>query len=166
MLVVVPSLEDGQRLVDDLRFFSPHQTVPVLFFPSYHLLPYKFLSYHNETASERIRVLYRLLMDDVPSVVVAPVQALLQRLVPREDISHYAELILAGEEVDRERLVAKLITGGYLRTAIVEEPGDFSVRGGIVDVFSPLYPDPLRIEFFGDGGILVLLRQRPAPSAP
>ena len=150
MLVVVPSLEEGQRLVDDLRFFSPHQTVPVLLFPSYHLLPFKFISYHNETASERIRVLYRLLMDEVPSVVVAPVQALLQRLVPREEISHYAELILAGEEVDRERLVSKLITGGYLRSAIVEEPGDFSVRGGIVDVFSPLYPDPLRIEFFGD----------------
>ncbi len=74
----------------------------------------------------------------------------MQRLVPRNELSHYAELILSGEEVERERLISKLIAGGYLRTAIVEEPGDFSVRGGIVDVFSPLYPDPLRIEFFGD----------------
>jgi transcription-repair coupling factor (superfamily II helicase) len=150
ILVVVPSMEEGQRLVEDLRFFSRQQPVPILFFPSYHLLPFKFLSYHNETAAERIRVLYRMMMDDVPPVVVVPVQALLQRLVPREEISRYAELVMEGEEVDRERLVSKLISGGYLRTAIVEEPGDFSVRGGIVDVFSPLYPDPLRIELFGD----------------
>jgi transcription-repair coupling factor (superfamily II helicase) len=150
MLVVAPSMEEGQRLAEDLRFFSRQRPLPVLFFPSYHLLPFKFLSYHNATAAERIQVLYRLLMDEAPPVVVVPVQALLQRLVPRQDLSRYAELILAGEEVDRERLIAKLISGGYLRTAIVEEPGDFSVRGGIVDVFSPLYPDPLRIEFFGD----------------
>jgi transcription-repair coupling factor (superfamily II helicase) len=150
MLVVVPSVDEGQRLVEDLRFFSHRQAVPVLFFPSYHLLPFKFLPYHNETAAERVRVLYRMLTDETPPVVVVPVQALLQRLVPRQEISRYAELILAGEELDREKLVSKLIAGGYLRTAIVEEPGDFSVRGGIVDVFSPLYPDPLRIELFGD----------------
>jgi transcription-repair coupling factor (superfamily II helicase) len=150
MLVVVPSVEEGQRLVDDLRFFSHRQGLPVLFFPSYHQLPFKFLSYHNETAAERIRVLYRMLTDEVPPVVVVPAPALLQRLVPRQEISRYAELILTGEEVDREQLISKLIAGGYLRTAIVEEPGDFAVRGGIVDVFSPLYPDPLRIELFGD----------------
>jgi transcription-repair coupling factor (superfamily II helicase) len=150
MLVVVASMEEGQRLADDLRFFSHHQNVPVLFFPAYHLLPFKFLSYHNETAAERIRVLYRLMAEDAPLVVVAPVQALLQKLLPRQILSQYAELVQEAEDIDRERLIAKLISGGYLRTAIVEEPGDFSVRGDILDVFSPLYPDPLRIEFFGD----------------
>ena len=49
MLVVVPSAEEGQRLVDDLNFFSHRQALPVLFFPGYHQLPFKFLSYHNET---------------------------------------------------------------------------------------------------------------------
>ena len=150
MLVVAASVEEGQRLAEDLRFFSRKRPFPVLFFPSYHLLTFKFLSYPNATAAERIRALYRLLVDDAPPVVVVPVQALLQRLVPRQELSRYAELILPGEEVERERLISKLIYGGFLRTAIVEEPGDFSVRGGIVDVFSPLYPDPVRIEFFGD----------------
>jgi len=64
LLVVVASMEEGQRLADDLRFFSLRQDLPVLFFPAYHLLPFKFLSYHNETASERIRVLYRLLTEE------------------------------------------------------------------------------------------------------
>jgi transcription-repair coupling factor (superfamily II helicase) len=150
MLVVSDSVEEARRLVEDLLFFGRPAPFPVLYFPPYHLLPFKFLSYHNETASERIRVLYQLLMNAAPAVVVAPVQALLQQLVPKEAINRYAELILEGEEIDRDRLVAKLIAGGYLRTAIVEEPGDFCVRGGIVDVFSPLYADPLRIELFGE----------------
>ena len=150
MLVVSDSVEDARRLVEDLLFFGRPAPFPVLYFPPYHLLPFKFLSYHNETASERIRVLYQLLMNAAPAVVVAPVQALLQQLVPKQAINQYAELILEGEEIDRDRLVAKLIAGGYLRTAIVEEPGDFCVRGGIVDVFSPLYADPLRIELFGE----------------
>ena len=73
---------------------------------------------------------------------------LLQKLIPRHEISRYAELVIAGEEVERDYLVSKLICGGYVKTSIVEEPGDFSIRGGIIDIFSPLYPDPLRIEFF------------------
>jgi len=54
-------------------------------------------------------------------------------------ITQYAELIMKNEEIDREQLIDKLICGGYVRTTIVEEPGDFSVRGGIMDIFSPLY---------------------------
>jgi transcription-repair coupling factor (superfamily II helicase) len=150
LLVVVPSIEDAQQLAEELRFFTRRRDVPLLVFPGHHFLPLRFLSYHNETAAERIRVLYRLMSGDISPVVVAPVSALLQRLIPRGELNRYAELIAEGEETDRERLMAKLIAGGYLRTAIVEEPGDFSVRGGILDVFSPLYPDPLRIEFFGD----------------
>jgi transcription-repair coupling factor (superfamily II helicase) len=150
MLVVVASAEQGLRLVDDLRFFNSRHGLPVWFLPPYHLLPFKFLSYHNQTAAERIRVLYQMMTEEAPFVLVTTVQALLQRLVPRQALNRYADLVQVGEDIDREQLVAKLICGGYLRTAIVEEPGDFSVRGGIVDVFSPLYQDPLRIELCGD----------------
>jgi transcription-repair coupling factor (superfamily II helicase) len=148
--VVTSSVKEGQQLAEDLHFFNHQRPFPVLFFPPYHALTFKFLADQNATAAERIGVLYRLLMNDAPPLVVVPVQALLQRLVPRQQLSRYAELILLGEEVDRDQLISKLIAGGYLRTAIVEERGDFSVRGSIVDVFSPLYPNPLRIEFFGD----------------
>lgn len=150
ILIVVPSAADVHALAEDIAFFSPPDRPPVSCFPSYHLMPFKFLAYHNQAASERIRALYQLLTQTAPPLIIAPVTALLQQLIPRAELSRYAELIIEGEEVDRERLVAKLISGGYLRAAIVEEPGDFSVRGGIVDVFTPLYADPLRIEFFGD----------------
>ncbi len=134
----------------DLRFFVGDSSQSILYFPPYNILPFKFLAYHNQTAASRIRVLYQLLETNTPVLVVTTIEGLLQKLVPRQEISRYAELILAGEEIERDYLIAKLLSGGYTQTAIVEEPGDFSVRGGIVDIFSPLYADPLRMEFYGD----------------
>ena len=150
ILVIVPSAKEGERLMEDLMFFTGNIDGPFLFFPPYNILPFKFLSYHNETAGHRVSVLYRLLETSVPAIVITTVDAILQKIVPKQEINHYAELVITGEEINRDDLITKLITGGYTRAAMVEEPGDFSVRGGIVDIFSPLYPDPLRIEFFGD----------------
>jgi transcription-repair coupling factor (superfamily II helicase) len=149
-LVIVPSVAQGQRLQEDLRFFLDDQDVPVLFFPPYNILPYQFISYHNETAGQRIRVLYQLLESTVAPIVVTTVDALLQKIIPRQEISRFAELLCEEEEIEREDLIRKMISGGYSKTAIVEEPGDFSVRGGIIDIFCPLYQQPLRVEFFGD----------------
>ena len=150
ILVITESIKKAESLMEDLRFFAGNADLPILFLPPYNILPFKILSYHNETAGQRIRVLYQLLQNTAPSIIVTTVDAWLQKLVPRRKISSYAELVVAGEEIERDKLISKLISGGYTKTAIVEEPGDFSVRGGILDIFSPLYPDPLRMEFFGD----------------
>jgi len=149
-LVVASSTKQAEQFIEDLGFFAGDSELPILFFPPYNILPFKFLSYHNETAGHRIRVLYRILEETVPCIVVTTVDALLQKLIPRGEISRFAELVVAGEELERDYLISKLMSGGYGKTAIVEEPGDFSVRGGIIDIFSPLYPDPLRLEFYGD----------------
>ncbi|MBL0713758.1 MAG: transcription-repair coupling factor, partial [Desulfosarcina sp.] len=114
------------------------------------MLPYKALDYHSETAAKRIRVLYRLLENDRPPLVVTTVGALLKKIIPKREVKNYLELLMPKEEVDREHLLERLISGSYTRTHIVEEPGDFCIRGGILDVFSPLYDHPLRVEFFDD----------------
>jgi len=150
IFLLVPSPKHGEKILEDLQFFLKKAETKILYFPPYNILPFKFLSYHNETAARRIRTLYKLIEDDMPSIVVTTVDALLQKIIPRKEISSYAELIMVGEEIERDDLIEKMILGGYARTAIVEEPGDFSIRGGIIDVFSPMYPDPLRIELFGD----------------
>ena len=150
ILAIAASARQAEQFIDDLRFFAGDSEPPILYFPPYNILPFKFLSYHNETAARRIRVLYQLLETTRPLIAVTTVEAVLQKLIPRHEISRYAELVLAGEEIDRDYLTSKLISGGYTKTAIVEEPGDFSVRGGIMDIFSPLYDDPLRMEFYGD----------------
>jgi len=150
VVVIVPSQKDAEWYLEDLRFFSGSLSPPIVYFPSYNILPFKYLSYHNETAAKRISSLYRLIESEAPPIVVTTASALLEKIIPKQEICDYAELIMAGEEIDRDLVVEKLVSGGYVRSTIVEEPGDFCIRGGILDVFSPLYSDPLRIELFGD----------------
>ena len=150
LIVVVPSPKTAELFLEDLTFFSKESNESIHYFPPYNILPFKHLSYHNETAASRIRTLYRLMVSDTPPLVVTTVDALLQKIIPKTEISDYAELLIEGEDVDRDQLVGKMTWGGYSQTLIVEEPGEFCVRGGIVDVFSPLYPEPIRIEFFGE----------------
>jgi transcription-repair coupling factor (superfamily II helicase) len=150
VVVIVPSTKDAERYLEDLKFFLGKDNPSPVYFPPYNILPFQQLSYHSETAARRIRSLYRLIVEDFPRIVVTTIAALLQRIIPKQELSDYVELIMAGEEIHRDLLVEKLVSGGYVPSAIAEEPGDFCVRGGILDVFSPLYPDPLRIELYGD----------------
>jgi len=150
VVVIVPSTKDAEKYLEDLRFFLGKNKSSLVYFPPYNILPFQHLSYHNETAAKRIRSLYRLVVEDVPKIVVTTVKALLQRIIPKQEICDYAELIMVGEDIDRDLLVEKLISGGYVRSTIVEEPGDFCVRGCILDIFSTRYSNPLRIELFGD----------------
>ncbi|MBW1866280.1 MAG: transcription-repair coupling factor [Deltaproteobacteria bacterium] len=147
---VLSSAREAEIFIEDLRFFLKNDRDAVIYFSPYNILPFKFLAYHNETAANRIRALYRMLAVQKPPLIVTTVDALLQKVVPKPVLNNYAELIISGEELDRDSLIEKLNAGGYVRSAIVEEPGDYSVRGGILDLFSPLYPDPLRIDLFGD----------------
>lgn len=155
VVLIAAGRQEAEQWMQDIGFFFSGQPVPMYHFPPYHLAPFTSLAYHNETAAARIRILYRMMTGEAP-VVVTSVDACLQRLVPKGRVARYAELVMENEEVDRDVLAAKLVSGGYGRTAITEEPGDFSVRGGILDVFSPLYPDPIRMEL--DGNRVVSLR--------
>ncbi|MGD9045178.1 MAG: transcription-repair coupling factor [Desulfobacterales bacterium] len=150
ILVITPSAKQAQRFLEDLRFFNHRIDTALFLFPPYNILPYKFLSYHSETAAKRICALYQTIESRTPPIVVTSVDALLQKVIPKQEIIDYAELIVTGEEIERDVFIEKLVAGGYEHASIVEEPGDFCVRGGIVDIYGPLYPDPIRIEFFGD----------------
>ena len=150
VVVITPSTKEAETYLDDLDFFAERSCPPLIYFPPYNITPFKYLSYHNETAAKRIRSLYQLIVGDVPPMVVTTMPALMQRILPKQELCDYAELIMAQEGIDRDRLLDKLISSGYERSSIVEEPGDFSIRGGILDIFSPLYSDPIRIELYGD----------------
>ncbi|MDF1591093.1 MAG: transcription-repair coupling factor [Desulfobacterales bacterium] len=150
LVVVTASAKEGERFVDDFCFFSNRSAQSIFYFPPYNIMPFKRVSYHNETAAGRIRTLYNLIDSSQPSILVTSVDAVLQKLIPRSELCRFAELIQKDEEINRDLLIKKLTSGGYINTAIVEEPGDFSIRGGIVDIFSTTYADPLRIEMVGD----------------
>jgi transcription-repair coupling factor (superfamily II helicase) len=149
VVVITAGPKEAERFSEDLRYFLAGR-VPVWYFPPYNLQPYKMVSYNTATTAERLGILFRITQAAGAPLVVTTVGAVTQRLIPKQELVDFSELVMAGEDVDREALVEKILSGGYARTAIVEEPGDFSIRGGILDIFSPLYDDPLRIEFFGD----------------
>jgi transcription-repair coupling factor (superfamily II helicase) len=150
LFVVCATAKEAEAIASDVRFFAKDSRIPVITFPPYDILPFKPLAYHPQTACKRIETLYRMLTDSEPAIVTTTVSALLQKVIPRQALSGFAEYIVAGEEIDRDVVIRKLIQGGYQETVLAEDPGDFAIRGGLVDLFPPLYPDPIRIEFFGD----------------
>jgi len=150
VVVITASTKEAETYLEDFDFFTERPSFPLIYYPPYNITPFKYLSYHNETAAKRIRTLYQLIVGDVPPVVVTTISALMQRILPKQELCDYAELVMVEEDIDRDRLADKLISSGYERSSMVEEPGDFSIRGGIFDIFSPLYSDPIRIELFGD----------------
>lgn len=148
IVVVVPALKDAEKMSENLSFFMPRGQEPLLF-PAHNIWPLKYMAYNTEIASRRIQMLYNMSAGGAP-LVVTTVDALLQKILPQAEFASYPQEIAVNKDYDLRELAMKLIDGGYQRSAIVEESGDFSMRGGIMDVFCPLYDDPVRVEFFGD----------------
>jgi transcription-repair coupling factor (superfamily II helicase) len=151
VLAVCTDAKEAEALEEDLRFYSGRTGMSVIAFPSYDILPFRPLSYHSETCSRRVGALYHMMTaPEQPTIVVTTVSGLLQRVIPKKILSRCCEYVQSGEELERDDLIGRLVQGGYQETALVEEPGDYALRGALIDVFPPLCVNPVRIEFFGD----------------
>ena len=151
MVVVLADQKQALNFIEDLNFFIPKEKDKIIYFPGYNILPFKSLSYHRETSSQRLGVLSKILESGRKKhLIVTYVDTLLQQLIPRKSLNDFSELIMNNEEIDRDKLISTLEAGGYTRVSLVEDPGEYSVRGGILDVFSPGEKKPVRLEFFGD----------------
>jgi transcription-repair coupling factor (superfamily II helicase) len=154
ILAVTATGREAEDLVAALRCFLP--TDVVADFPSWETLPHERLSPRSDTVGRRLAVLRRLTHPDASepaygplNVVVAPVRALLQPLV--KGLGELVPVVLkVGDQMALEKVVDALAGAAYVRTDLVERRGEFAVRGGILDVFSPTEEHPLRIEFWGD----------------
>jgi transcription-repair coupling factor (superfamily II helicase) len=149
LLVIVPHLRDAEILLEDLRFFMNDSEVPSLLFPQWETLPYDEIPPHPEIVKERLRVLFYLLKGE-EAVIVSSIKALMQKVLAPSDLKESVFSLSMGEEIERDRLIHFLHEGGYTSARIVEERGDFSVRGAILDLYTPFYEEPLRLEFDGD----------------
>ncbi|MGD0888293.1 MAG: transcription-repair coupling factor [Acidobacteriaceae bacterium] len=121
----------------------------VLRLPAHDVLPFENLSPHAEIQEARAATLWKI-ATGTARLVIAPIEAACMRLFPRD---HYAALALrlkCGEEYLPEMLVEHLLSVGYTRVDVVEMSGQVTLRGGILDVYSPEMDRPVRIEFFGD----------------
>src|SRR4051812_23851863 len=152
---IVHVARDGQRLErlqDGLRFFAPEREV--LVFPAWDCLPYDRLSPHPDIVAERLETLVRLAAPKKPGtparLILASAGAVLQKVPPRSLYAEAATVLRKGQKVDVTALTKYLGENGYGRADTVMEPGEFAIRGGLVDLYPPGTPEPLRLDLFGD----------------
>ena len=155
LLVVCPGTTDAENLFDDLGFFLGEEpSLPPLrkrlhLLPSWEVLPFERLSPHPDNVAGRLEGLYKLIEESAPILIATPA-ALMQKVIPRAALKRSYLYLVAGQELSRETLLEHLVDWGFQNVPLVEDRGDFSIRGGIVDLFSPGYTRPFRLEFDSD----------------
>ncbi len=150
-LVITPTSKAAALLVDDLQAIAPvsGHDIPIHLYPSPDHLPYHPLTPSRDSWVERLRGLHRWLRR-TPMCGVAPVAALLRRIPPPGIFSRYGKTLGVGATVRLPELHRQLVAMGYASAPLVEEPGDFSQRGGLLDIWSLAEDVPCRIELDGD----------------
>jgi transcription-repair coupling factor (superfamily II helicase) len=151
VVAVTATGREADDVAASLGAFLPRESVAV--FPSWETLPHERLSPRSDTVGQRLEVLRRLAHPDAHPmplrVLLVPTRALVQPLV--DGLGELAPVhVVVGEEPGFEETVKALHDAAYARTDIVSRRGEYTVRGGIIDVFPPTLPHPVRIEFFGD----------------
>jgi transcription-repair coupling factor (superfamily II helicase) len=137
------------RMAEALAFAMPE--AEVLRFPAWDCLPYDRVSPAPALVSERIATLARLLEPPkAPRIVLTTVNALVQRVPPRSAFAGASMDLSVNGQVKPEKLAAFLESNGYGRAATVMEPGEYAMRGGIIDIFPSGEADPVRLDLFGD----------------
>ncbi|MGE4281369.1 MAG: transcription-repair coupling factor, partial [Magnetospirillum sp.] len=138
------------RMGEMLAFFAPD--IEVVDIPAWDCVPYDRVSPHVDVVARRIDSLCRLSHGpgQGPRVVLTSVAALVQRVPPRQVLAHSSFAAQVGGRLDVDHVIGFLNRNGYGRTDTVMEPGEYAVRGGILDLFPPGTPEPVRLDFFGD----------------
>jgi transcription-repair coupling factor (superfamily II helicase) len=147
ILCLTPSETAAQHLVQDLALFTD---LPGLYLPGHEVPPYTPLSPDSRTVAERLATLFQIHSADKPFILVVSIEALQRKVLPRADLAKLAELVMRGEDSDLEGLVASLVACGYDAAALVQSVGEFSLRGGILDIFPAGFEMPVRLDFCGD----------------
>ncbi len=156
-VVVVPDLDAARSLANDLAFFTgraddaddadtANDERRILVFPSPDVSPYADVAPDRRAAMERLSTLFHLAHGLPLDFVVVPAPALVRRVPPKDALVRRSMVVRAEEDVDRDKLVRTLAEGGYLRVPMVEDPGTFSVRGSLIDIYPPNARHPVRIE--------------------
>lgn len=150
-LIITYTDEQAQKWISDLQTWLPDKNI--LLFPVTEWLPFEVLSRSNETTAERIKVISSLLGDRVKlsneNVIVAPVQAIIRKLIQPAIWEDYCLTFKVGSQYSLSKVMQILVEAGYEREEIIEGKGQFALRGGILDI-TPHDKEPIRIEFFDE----------------
>lgn len=147
LLVITGKAKEEESLYHDIAFFSDYKR---FVFPSYDTLPGEEIAPSLDIVGERYRLLTELLGSKEPLIVFTTVQALLQKLPSLKNFQLLSFSLQKGESVGFKNLHEMLEMAGYQKSTLVQDKGQFAVRGGIIDVFPITSPHPCRIEFFAE----------------
>lgn len=146
-VVVTDSNRELETFESDLRFFQQNQSVLML--PSFESDVYSNLSPHAETLEQRALTLWSL-TNNFPSFLLTSAKSLVTRILTANKIKQLGVNLKRDEDFAPDQLIEKLTGCGYVREEPIKNVGEFSIRGGIIDVWSPTAENPVRLEFFGD----------------
>ncbi len=149
LLIVVSDEEQAQQMVEALKAFhsSPAE---ILYLPDRDALPYERLIGDAQTTQQRMQAMITLVGGKRAPIVICSARALTQPIIPPKELATSLFSLEPGQEIDLTLMLEQLYNLGYEPVTEVEEPGQFSHRGGIIDLFPPSFPRPVRVEFFGD----------------
>ncbi len=157
ILIVARTTDDAQEIYQELLFFRNQQTshtisrhAAVLQFSALDTQPYENVLSHCDISAQRLWTLYNLCESTQPCIIVTSIRAIIQKILPHDILIDSCRRVVTGDELDRDRLCSFLIENGYARVSLVEDRGDLSVRGEVLDIYPPGYANPVRLDFFGD----------------
>jgi transcription-repair coupling factor (superfamily II helicase) len=151
MTVVTANANDAQRLLDEIAFFAP--TLRCALFPDWETLPYDTFSPHQDLISERLATLWRISQRDKDTgadVVIVPATTALYRLAPPSFLAGYTFEFKVKQKLNEAKLKAQLTLAGYSHVTQVVSPGEYAVRGGLIDLFPMGSLVPFRVDLFDD----------------
>ena len=145
--VICPTAKEAAGFARDLALFLGEESV--LHYPPLDFLSIDMFALQREEELARLTVLTRLQVDS-RKIIVTCFAACMQKVMPFPEFQQYLKIISTGDTLLMEEFPARLAAGGYQRVSLVEEQGEYSLRGNILDVFPPSEPEPLRLEMAGD----------------
>lgn len=145
--VVTADANDAQRLLEELAFFAPELRCAL--FPDWETLPYDQFSPHQDLISERLATLWRILQREADLVLI-PASTALYRVAPPAFLAGYTFHFQVQQKLDEAKLKSQLTLAGYNHVTQVVSPGEYAVRGGLIDLFPMGSPVPFRVDLFDD----------------
>jgi len=149
--IVTANASDAQRLIDEMAFFAP--ALRCVLFPDWETLPYDTFSPHQDLISERLATLWRISQHDKDTgadVVVVPATTALYRLAPPSFLAGTTFHFKVKQKLNESKLKGQLTLAGYNHVTQVVSPGEYAVRGGLIDLFPMGSPVPFRVDLFDD----------------
>ena len=149
--IITAEATDAQRLLEEIPFFAPDLRCAL--FPDWETLPYDSFSPHQDLISERLATLWRIQQrkaDDGADVVLVPATTALYRLAPPSFLAGYTFEFKVKQKLDEAKFKAQLTLAGYQHVTQVVSPGEYAVRGGLIDLFPMGSPVPYRVDLFDD----------------